>query len=1141
MKKVLKMTRMTGLSLALFVGVGINGLAQEKSGQAVETPKLLDGQWSVEKANNWYAGQRWIVGCNFLPSTAVNDVEMWQNETFDLPTIDKELGFAKEWGINSVRVFLNYVVWEAEAKKLKTNFKKFLDAAEKHGIGVTPILFDDCNFSGNVAKVGKQQEPVPGVHNSGWVASPPAAMIQDEAQWKKLKAYEQDMIKTFGKDKRIIMWDLYNEPGAGDSKIKAELLEKIFAWAREAQPNQPLTVGAFGDWDGELSKLMRSSSDIVSFHSYGDKADVENKIQWAHGTERPAVCTEWLRRQAGNTVQDILPLFLENKIGCYSWGLVEGRTQTYFHWGSEKDSPKPAIWQHDLIREDGTPYSLPEYQLFREMRHITDMLQQNPRRMTEKSNQRHDAAGWLNGAGNIPSDAISHTAIGEQAKAIIGRHVIRFTKPGERIPSQVSVYAPLLGNGFTGIALSGNPERQVFYAARNDFWKLKHAHNESYPAVLGKIALSIPQLEGASFLIEQRLYDATTKARFEKDSFAVEYEAYVAATDDMLFVEISMEGGGTLEGSIRLDLPGEKELHSHPPVETAPSGKLEISATEQGVQHLSRAFDNSVDIPTKAAMALRVEGSPDGRFTLKQGQPVRFVCAFSSNFKSKDCTAAAIRKAAEYSPAQQRETEEQHRQWWKTYWEKSFVSIPDSIVERQYYVSLYGTASCSRDTDFPPGLFGTWITAEQPAWASDYHLNYNHMAPFYALYSANRIEQAEPYYRPLLALIPRGQYYSKKILGIDDGILLPVGIGPLGIETTRQTPLMEKYRTWWRTTGNIEDEGMFWKQRSNAAYCVVNLAMQLYRTWDRAFVERVYPFVRHTAIFWEKYLKYEDGRYVDYHDAIHEGTDDPKNPLLSLGLIKRVMQTAVDMSVLVGADANKREKWLHIRDHISPYPTYERNGKTVFRYTEVGTEWVDGNTLGIQHIYPGEVIGLDSDPELLGVARNTIDVMQRWLDSNGSNSFFPAAVRVGYSPDVIMQQLRRYTEHACPNGFQLDNPHGIENFSTVPNTVNEMLCMGHQDVVRLFPVWNRSHDASFHQIRVEGAFLVSAALKSGEVTSLSVYSEQGRPLCLLNPWKGRRVSVAEWTNGKKTAKKTYAGERILLPTKPNVTYVFSSL
>ncbi|MDR1864474.1 MAG: hypothetical protein LBR08_02780 [Bacteroidales bacterium] len=723
----------------------------------------------------------------------------------------------------------------------------------------------------------------------------------------------------------------------------------------------------------------------------------------------------------------------------------------------------------------------------------------------------------------------------ERAEAIVGRHIVRFTQPPGRIPARVSVDAPLLGNGFTGVALSGSPEHQVFYVARNDFWRLKSAHNESYPAVLGKIELSIPQLEGASYLVEQHLYDAVTTARFGKDGFSVTYKAYVAATEDVMVVEIGMEGAGELEGNIRLALPGEKEIPDNPPVEPALPGKKEIHAAGKDVWYLSRAFEDSVDIPTKAAMALQVEDCPDGRFTLKQGKTIRFVCAFSSNFKSDDCVAAVVRKVAESTPGQLNRVKEQHKQWWKNYWEKSFVSIPDSLIEGQYYLSLYGTASCSRDLDFPPGIFGTWITQEQPSWSADYHLNYNHMAPFYALYSANRIEQAEPYYRPLLAFIPRGEYYSEKVTGISGGILLPVGIGPLGIETTRWSPLMEKYRKYWKEEGNIEDEGMFWKQKSNAAYSVVNLSMQFYRTWDRDFAAAAYPFVKRTAVFWENYLKYEDGQYTDYNDAIHEGTSDRKNPLLSLGLIKLVMQTAVDMSELIGTDTGKQDKWRHIRDHIAPYPLFERNGQTVFRYTEEGTDWVEGNTLGIQHIYPGGQIGLGSDPELLRVAWNTVHEMQRWIDGNGSNSFFPAAVRVGYDPDSILYHLERYSKHTFPNGFQLNNPHGIENLSTVPNTVNEMLCMGHQDVVRLFPVWPRHKDASFHRIRVEGAFLVSGKLANGNVSDVQILSERGRTLHLLNPWKNQKVRVTEENAGETV----YEGDSIRINTKPGTTYRFA--
>jgi hypothetical protein len=683
-----------------------------------------------------------------------------------------------------------------------------------------------------------------------------------------------------------------------------------------------------------------------------------------------------------------------------------------------------------------------------------------------------------------------------------------------------------------GVALSGNPEHQVFYVARNDFWRLKAGYHESYPVVLGKMEVSIPGLEGASYLVEQHLYDAITVARFRKDDISVTYRTYVAALTDVAILEIDMEGKGTLEGNVRLSLPEHgKEIVERLPLDCAFPERREQDIVD-GVHYITRAFEDSVDIPTKAAIALQTVGSPDGRFTLEQGKTVRIVFAASSNFKSKDCRDAAVRAVKE-SVSQQtlRKIETQHKEWWKNYWEKSFVSISDSVVEKQYYLSLYGMASSSRDTDFPPGLFGIWITQEQPAWAGDYHLNYNYQAPFYALYSANRIEQAEPYYAPLLAFMSRGKFYSEKIAGIPDGILLPVGIGPLGIETTRWTTLNEQYQKARKDAGNVEYEGMFWGQKSNASYAVANLSMHFYRTWDREFARKVYPFVRASAIFWEKYLVYEDGRYVDYNDAIHEGTVGNKNPLLSLGLIPQTLRTATDMSILLNEDADRREKWMHIHDHISAFPLQERKGKTVFRLTEEGMDWASGNTLEIQHIYPSGQIGLDSDPKLLAVAMNTMQEMRRWIDGNGSNSFFPAAVRIGYDPDTILYHLDRYVKHTFPNGFQLDNPHGIENLSTVPNTVNEMLCTGHQGVVRLFPVWPRNRDASFYQIRVEGAFLVSAKLKGGEVCDVTVFSEQGRELNLLNPWKGHKIKVIGTDS-----EQSYESERIRIKTEKGTAY-----
>lgn len=728
------------------------------------------------------------------------------------------------------------------------------------------------------------------------------------------------------------------------------------------------------------------------------------------------------------------------------------------------------------------------------------------------------------------TDAPAAGSVGD----IVRRHVLRFEAPPARIPAQCAVDAPLMGNGSMGVALSGRPESQVFYVARNDFWRLKSALDESFPLVLGKLCISIPELEGAGYHVEQHMYDATTTASFSKGDMTVTYSAYVPATADMLVVELGMEGAGAVKGKASISHMGKAETVDRPPYQRVYPGRQSLECGADGVQCLVRGFRDSVDIPTEAAMAMRVEGSADGTFTLVPGRVVRIVCATTSNFKSKECGATAVRRVKGFTQKKWRAIRKAHTAWWQEYWGKSYVSIPDSLIEMQYYRSLYGMGACSRDAEFPPSIFGTWITQEIPNWNGDYHLNYNHMAPYYALYSANRIEQADPFYAPLLAQVGRGMYYSAKITGIPDGILLPVGVGPLGIETTRRCPYMEMYHKDWIDSGVVEDEGCFWGQKSNSAYGVANISMQFYRTWDKDFARKVYPYVKGVASFWEKYLVFEDGRYVIYNDAIHEGTIGTSNPILSLGLVPMVMQTACDMSGLLGTDAGRRDKWQHVISHLSGYPTQQRNGRTVFRYTEKGCDWWGDNTLGIQHIYPAGQIGPDSDPVLLQTAYNTVDEMQRWHDFNGSNSFFPAAVRVGYDPEVILRELHRYSAHTYPNGMQLGNPHGIENFSTVPNTVNEMLCMGYGNVVRVFHAWPKDKDAYFSTIRVEGAFLVSGALKGGEVTHVDVTSEKGRMLTLQNPWPGHSVRV----RGKGVKARTLTGSRLTLPTVSGRTYTF---
>jgi alpha-L-fucosidase 2 len=722
----------------------------------------------------------------------------------------------------------------------------------------------------------------------------------------------------------------------------------------------------------------------------------------------------------------------------------------------------------------------------------------------------------------------------KSAKEIIGQYKTVFATPPAGTPRTVSVDAPLLGNGSVAVAIAGAPEKQTYYLARNDFWRLKSGYNESFPAVIGKLQINIPALNQASYRIEQDLYNAVTLSNFGKGNTSVSIRSIVAASKDWLIIELHNNGRSTVTGNATLLLPGDDQFNIKPPLENKFPDTIAHGQNKHGVQWIQRGFTKDVDISTIAAAACKIINQSSGEFAIASAQTIRIVCVLSSNFKSPNSLSFVLQQVQQAAVSEIEKAKQQHLLWWRNYWNESYIDIADSVIEHQYYKSQYIMASCSRDPRFPPGIFGSWVTKEIPAWNGDYHLNYNYSAPFYALYSSNHLQQALPYEAPLLAFMQRGAYYADKITQIPGAALYPVGIGPLGIETTRKNELMIKHRDRYIKSGEAEDDGLFFGQKSNAAYCAVNFSMQFYRTYDIAFTKRVYPYMKAVAVFWQHYLKKEGDRYVIENDAIHEGTIGTKNAILSLGLVRMVLQTTIDMSVLLGIDGDLRNNWKEKKENLSVYPEQTRNGKKIFRYSEQGTEWWGDNTLGIQHIYPAGQIGLNSDNNLLQLAHNTINEMKRWKDYNGSNSFFPAAVRVGYNADTILTKLHDYSLHTYPNGFQLNNPHGIENCSTVPNTINEMLCMSNQDVLRVFEVWPKEQDAAFSSIRCEGAFLVSASLQNKGVQFVKILSEKGRTCNFQNPWPGKTVLVksnkraAEKRSGDKIQLKTIQGEELIL-------------
>ena len=343
-------------------------------------------RWTEAQANAWYQTQPWLVGANYIPATAINELEMWQAATFDPARIDTELGWAEGIGMNTMRVFLHDLLWKQDAEGFKTRINRFLQIASKHHIKPMFVLFDSCWDP--APQLGKQREPRPGVHNSGWVQSPGAKALEDASQYRRLEAYVKGVVGAFANDQRILAWDVWNEPdnvnnssyGPQDPKNKKELvlalLPKVYDWTRAAKPSQPLTSGVWqGDWSSPeklspMAKLQLESSDVVSFHNYDRPAEFEKRILWLQPYHRPILCTEYMARGNGSTFEGSLPIAKKYKVAAINWGLVAGKTQTYLPWDSWQKpytDRNPAVWFHEVFRTDGTPYRPEEVEFIRQI------------------------------------------------------------------------------------------------------------------------------------------------------------------------------------------------------------------------------------------------------------------------------------------------------------------------------------------------------------------------------------------------------------------------------------------------------------------------------------------------------------------------------------------------------------------------------------------------------------------------------------------------------------------------------------------------------------------------------------------------------------------------------------------------------
>jgi hypothetical protein len=692
------------------------------------------------------------------------------------------------------------------------------------------------------------------------------------------------------------------------------------------------------------------------------------------------------------------------------------------------------------------------------------------------------------------------------------RFIIR--EPAKEMPRNILPDGAITGNGDLTVTLGGTADRVRLYIAKADFWKADgriYTEHRGGISPLATAEILLPHLVFADYEAVQDMDNARIGLNLTDGRMSAKLSVTVCAGENTILLELDRSYPG-ISASVAV----------------APREGCEATCetgTDGGVSYAIRGFDTpECRFPTYGICALRriSETISDGRIKTLWAITVR----------TNHDTAAYRLQAMDYvralDEADCQKLLAEHAAWWKGFWAKSGVSLPDQTLETYWYAGLYTLACCARNKKFPPGLWGGYITSDGMGWHGDYHLNYNYQGPFYALASCNHPELLECYSSPLNDYLPTARRYAKEFLGVR-GCYFPVGIGPMGMETD--------YRPDTKEHGHL-----FLGQKSNGSYGAVVPMLHWYATRDKDFAKReYYDFLLSVADFWEDYLVFEDGVYHSYNDALHEvawyvGPDyvpgkpeglDDKDPLLSMCLIRMLMGMLIDISQELGENTHRIPKWKHILEHVAERGTFEQDGVTYLACKD-GGNYLD--ELVLECTYPMGQFGQYITPELYEVARNTHRKLAIWDSHNRFCSYYPAAARLGFPADEIIGHIHEViANRSLPNGMFRYGGGGIENSSAIPSTVNEMLLQSYEGVLRLFPVWDRDRDASFHGLRAHGAFLVDAKVQNGAITA-EILSEQGRTLTIEAPAAGytlvtgvgRRIPLTQ----QFTTVETTAGERL---------------
>ena len=706
-------------------------------------------------------------------------------------------------------------------------------------------------------------------------------------------------------------------------------------------------------------------------------------------------------------------------------------------------------------------------------------------------------------AGTVVSTALSRTAMADtvtasQAWRIVQQYTGVWTSPPATLTNGETVDAPLLGNGDIGVAVGGSIADQTMYIGKNDFFS--SASHAIRP--LGRIVITDPAMSGSSYHVVQNIANAEVDGSYTLGGQTLSTTSWVDANSGMLATSFTLAGGSAQTIGITL--------------QNGSGGTPAISTAGNDLDADVYADTGSGSDP-HARIAARTIGqtrSISGNtisLTIQPGTTSTLVAGIISSVDSPTWQSDADSLVGNLTQQDVNNHNASHRSWWQGYWNQSYAEIPDKAIEKSWYGSPYLLACLSRSGKTAPGLWGNWITGNMN-WNGDFHTNYNYEAPFYAALSTNHIAQMGSYDKPVLDWQSAGQSLATQ--NGFTGVLYPVGISPNGTSADM----------------NLHN------QKSDAVNLASDMVMRFEYTDDTTYAAKVYPWLKQVGLFWQNYLTWNPATstYDIGNDAPHEDQAYPQtNSGMSLGLVHLLFQGLIDMSTALNQDASTRTTWQYIESHLSHLSTMTVGGQTILRETQVGSDFInDGNDIDAQAIYPGSLIGLDSDPTLLQEARSTIGALTNaWHGGNAPATFYAAAARVGYNPSTILANLHDEATNQSYNNIAIHhNGGGIENVNVTTSGLDEMLLQSFQNDIKVFPDWPANTNAKFGDLLAYGDFLISSSESGNAAQYIRVVSQHGGNFTFTNPWPG---SVELYRNGTDTG--TVSGSKITVATSAGDT------